>query len=47
MSRRAFGSGVEFNYLPFNLMDYEREQLETDNNPMALVVLAAQETRAG
>ena len=24
-------------------MDYEREQLETDNNPMALVVLAAQE----
>jgi hypothetical protein len=41
--RKVFGSGVEFHYLPFNLMDYERDQLEADENPMALVVLAAQE----
>ena len=41
--QKAFGSGVEFHYLPFNLMDYEREQLLADENPMATVVLAAQE----
>ena len=41
--RKAFGSGVEFHYLPFNLMDYERDQLLADENPMAVVVLAAQE----
>ena len=41
--QRAFGSGVEFHYLPFNLMDYEREALEADENPMAMIVLAAQE----
>ena len=41
--QKVFGSGVEFNYLPFNLMDYEQEQLLADENPMALVVLAAQE----
>ena len=35
--QRAFGSGVEFHYLPFNLMDYEREALEADENPMAMI----------
>ena len=40
---KRFGSGVEFHYLPFNLMDYERAQLESGENPMALVVQAAQE----
>ena len=41
--QKILDSGVEFHYLPFNLMDYERDQLEADENPMALVVLAAQE----
>ena len=40
---RIHGSGVDFHYLPFNLMDYERAALEADENPMAMVVLAAQE----
>jgi hypothetical protein len=40
---KAYGSGVEFGYLAFKLMDYPTEQLEADDNPMALVVLAAQE----
>ena len=40
---KVFGSGVEFHYLAFNLMDYDREQLLADKNPIALVVLAAQE----
>ena len=41
--QKKFGSGVVFHYLPFNLMDYERAQLESGENPMALVVQAAQE----
>jgi len=41
--QKAFGSGVEFWYLAFNLMAYDREKLEQDENPMAVVVLAAQE----
>ncbi|MCH8293378.1 cytosolic protein [Candidatus Poribacteria bacterium] len=39
----AFNSGVEFRYLTRQLMDYERDKLEADENPIALVVLAAQE----
>ena len=39
----AYDSGVEFRYLTRKLMDYERDKLEADTNPMALVVLAAQE----
>ena len=41
--QKRFGSGIQFHYLPFNLRAYEREQLIADENPMALVVLAAQE----
>ena len=41
--RKAFGSGVEFHYLPFDLMGYERSELENSDNPMAIVVLASQE----
>ena len=40
---KAFGSGIEFHYLTFNLMDYNPAQLEADENPIAMVVLAAQE----
>lgn len=40
---KAYGSGVEFQYLPFKLMDYDREKLAEDDNPIALVVFAAQE----
>ena len=40
---KTFGSGVEFHYLTFNLMDYHPAQLEADENPIAIVVLAAQE----
>ncbi len=39
----AYGSGVEFRYLSFRLMDYDREELEKDSNPIAIVVLACQE----
>jgi len=39
----AYGSGVEFRYLFFRLMDYDREKLENDLNPIATVVLASQE----
>ena len=41
--QKAFGSGVEFHYLTFNLMDYKKVQLLADQNPMVLVVLAVQE----
>jgi hypothetical protein len=40
---KLLGSGVVFHYLPFNLMGYERAALESDENPMAVVVQAAQE----
>ena len=40
---KNYGSGVEFEYLLFRLSDYEREALLADDNPMALVVLAAQD----
>jgi hypothetical protein len=40
---KAYGSGVEFQYLTFRLMDYDREKLEADENPIALVALAAQD----
>ena len=40
---KEYGSGVEFQYLTFRLMRYERDELEKDDNPIALVVLAAQE----
>ena len=39
----TYGSGVHFRYLPFRLMDYDRAQLEHEANPIALVILAAQE----
>ena len=41
--RTAYGSGVDFRYLVSRLMDYQREELEKDNNPFALVVFASQE----
>ena len=41
---KVYDSGVEFQYLMSRLMDYERDNLEADDNPMAIVVvLAAQE----
>ena len=40
---KAYGSGVDFRYLTFRLMDYNREEQEKDDNPIALVVLACQE----
>jgi len=40
---KEYGSGVEFQYLTFKLMRYEREDLENDANPIALVILAAQD----
>lgn len=40
---KAYGSGVEFRYLFFRLMDYDRDKLEEDTNPIAMVVLASQE----
>ncbi|MDI6793292.1 MAG: cytosolic protein [bacterium] len=39
----AYGSGVDFRYLSFKLMDYDRDKLEEDPNPIALVALASQE----
>jgi len=33
---------ADFRYLPFHLMDDDKE-LEADDNPIALVILAAQE----
>ena len=40
---KFYDSGVEFQYLISRLMDYDREALLADDNPMAIVVLAAQE----
>ena len=40
---KTYGSGVEFQYLSFRVMDYNKDNLEQDPNPMALVVLASQE----
>ncbi|MFH1097307.1 MAG: hypothetical protein V1749_07390 [Candidatus Desantisbacteria bacterium] len=40
---KSYGSGVEFKYLSFRLMDYDRERLEQDSNPAAIVILASQE----
>ncbi len=38
-----YGSGVIFKYLAYRLMDYDKERLKNDNNPMAIVILACQE----
>ena len=40
---KYYGSGVEFQYLLFRLADFERDKLLADDNPIALVVLAAQD----
>ncbi|MFH1860185.1 MAG: Rpn family recombination-promoting nuclease/putative transposase, partial [bacterium] len=40
---KSYGSGVEFKYLSFRLMDYDKEGLEQDSNPVAIVILASQE----
>jgi len=40
---KAYGSGVDFRYLCFRVMAYDRDSLEEDANPIAMVVLAAQE----
>ena len=40
---KTYGSGVDFRYLTFRLMAYDREELEKSDNPIALVVLACQE----
>ena len=40
---KSYGSGVEFRYLSFRLMDYDKERLEQDSNPIAIVILASQE----
>jgi len=42
---KTYGSGVDFRYLTFRLMDYNKEQLENDPNPIAIVVLASQESQ--
>ncbi len=39
----AYGSGVDFRYLSFRLIDYDRDELERDESPIAIVVLASQE----
>ncbi|MEK7399758.1 MAG: hypothetical protein AAB116_22690, partial [Candidatus Poribacteria bacterium] len=39
---KAYGSGVEFQYLSPRLMEYDKEELEKSDNPMALVILACQ-----
>jgi len=38
-----YGSGVRFRYLSFRLLDYDRDELEKDSNPISLVVLASRE----
>ena len=43
----AYGSGVDFRYLPFRLMEYDRVELERDDNPAALVVLAMSHLSVG
>ena len=39
---KTYGSGVDFRYLTFRLMDYDRDELESNPNPIAIVVLASQ-----
>ena len=39
----SYGSGVKFRYLFFRLMDYDRDKLDSEENPIAMVVLASQE----
>lgn len=39
----AYESGVVFRYLSKRLMDYDKSELEKDDNPIALAVLACQE----
>jgi len=38
----TYGSGVVFRYLSHRLMDYDRNELEKSDNPIALVILACQ-----
>ena len=40
---KAYGSGVDFRYLCFRVMYYDRDKLEEASNPIAMVVLASQE----
>ena len=40
---KAYGSGVDFRYLCFRLMDYDKNELEKEENPIVIVVLASQE----
>jgi hypothetical protein len=39
---KAYGSGVEFQYLSPRLMEYDKEELEKSDNPIALIILACQ-----
>jgi hypothetical protein len=39
---KAYGSGVEFQYLSPRLMEYDKEELEKSDNPITLVILACQ-----
>ena len=41
---KLYDSGIEFQYLMSTLMDYERDKLLANDNPMAIVVLAAQDS---
>lgn len=38
----AYGSGVSFRYLSPRLMDFNKDELEKSDNPIALVILACQ-----
>ena len=38
----AYGSGVSFRYLSPRLMDFDKNELEKSDNPIALVILACQ-----
>ena len=40
---KAYGSGVDFRYLCFRVVDYDRDKLEEYPNPIAMVVSASQE----
>jgi len=40
---KAYGSGVDFRYLTFKLMDYDKDELLSNPNPIAIVVFASQE----
>jgi len=41
---KAYGSGVDFRYLCFRLMDHDKDKLLKAPNPIAIVVLASQES---